>query len=64
VARDRSRALSRADVGQLLTREDIPIRERTLWRMLYEIGIPAEDPGKQRPGCRFEIPGNLPAPVS
>ena len=33
---DRSRALSRADVEQLLTREDISIRERTLWRMLYE----------------------------
>jgi integrase len=33
---DRSRALSRAQVEQLLTREDIPLRERTLWRMLYE----------------------------
>jgi site-specific recombinase XerD len=33
---DRSRVLSRAEVEQLLTREDIPIRERTLWRMLYE----------------------------
>ena len=33
---DRSRALSRAEVGELLTREDIPLRERTLWRMLYE----------------------------
>jgi len=35
-AADRSRALSRADVEQLLTREDTSIRERTLWRMLYE----------------------------
>jgi len=35
-APDRSRALSRADVERLLTREDISIRERTLWRMLYE----------------------------
>lgn len=35
-AADRSRALSRADVERLLTREDISIRERTLWRMLYE----------------------------
>jgi integrase len=35
-APDRSRALSRADVERLLTRDDIPIRERTLWRMLYE----------------------------
>ena len=33
---DRSRALSRADVERLLTREDIAIRDRTLWRMLYE----------------------------
>jgi integrase/recombinase XerC/integrase/recombinase XerD len=33
---DRSRALSRANIEQLLTREDISLRERTLWRMLYE----------------------------
>ena len=33
---DRSRALSRADVEQLLTREDLGLRERTMWRMLYE----------------------------
>ena len=33
---DRSRALYRAEVEQLLTREDIGLRERTLWRMLYE----------------------------
>jgi integrase len=33
---DRSRALSRGEVEQLLTREDISLRERTLWRMLYE----------------------------
>jgi integrase len=33
---DRSRALSRAQVERLLTREDIALRERTLWRMLYE----------------------------
>jgi hypothetical protein len=30
------RALSRAEVEQLLTREDISLRERTLWRMLSE----------------------------
>jgi hypothetical protein len=29
---DRSRALSRADVEQLLTREDISLRERVMWR--------------------------------
>jgi integrase len=33
---DRARALSRPEVEQLLTREDISLRERTLWRMLYE----------------------------
>jgi integrase len=36
LAPDRSRALSRADVEQLLTREDVSLRERVLWRMLYE----------------------------
>jgi len=35
-AADRSRALSRADVDRLLNREDIAIRERVLWRLLYE----------------------------
>lgn len=35
-AADRSRALSRAEVEQLLTDERIPLRERLLWRMLYE----------------------------
>ena len=33
---DRSRALFRAEVERLLTREDASLRERTLWRMLYE----------------------------
>jgi integrase len=33
---DRARALSRAEVEQLLTRQDIGLRERTFWRMLYE----------------------------
>jgi integrase/recombinase XerC/integrase/recombinase XerD len=33
---DRSRALDRARVEQLLAREDIALRERVLWRMLYE----------------------------
>jgi integrase len=33
---DRARALSRAKVEQLLTREDMNLRERTLWRLLYE----------------------------
>jgi hypothetical protein len=29
-------ALSHGEVEQLLTRQDISLRERTLWRMLYE----------------------------
>jgi len=35
-SQDRSRAIARAEVDALLTREDISIRERVLWRMLYE----------------------------
>jgi len=33
---DRSRALSRADVEQLLARENVSPRERTFWRLAYE----------------------------
>jgi integrase len=33
---DRARALSHAEVEQLLTRKDISLRERTFWRMAYE----------------------------
>jgi integrase len=33
---DRARALSRGEVDQLLTGKDVSLRERTLWRMLYE----------------------------
>jgi integrase/recombinase XerC/integrase/recombinase XerD len=35
-APDRSRALARADVETLLTRDGTGIRERVLWRLLYE----------------------------
>ena len=35
-APDRDRALSRAQVERLLTDEKIPLRERLLWRLLYE----------------------------
>jgi integrase len=37
-AADRSRALTRAEIERLLGREDIPVRERVLWRLLYETG--------------------------
>jgi integrase len=33
---DRDRALSREQAGELLTREDVALRDRVLWRMLYE----------------------------
>jgi len=33
---DATRALPRARVDRLLSRRDIPLREKTLWRMLYE----------------------------
>jgi len=36
---DRGRALSRNEVGQVLTRKDISLRERTLWRMLYKSAV-------------------------
>ena len=35
-AADRSRALTRAEVERLLTREDTAIREKVLWSLLYE----------------------------
>lgn len=33
---DRPRALTRADVDQLLGRDDVPLRDRVLWRLAYE----------------------------
>jgi integrase len=33
---DRSRALSEAEIERLLSREDIALRQRVLWRMAYE----------------------------
>lgn len=40
---DRTRALDRAEVERLLTREGIGLRERTLWRLLYESAARAEE---------------------
>ncbi|MEH0973610.1 site-specific integrase [Micromonospora sp. CPCC 205546] len=34
--RDETRAIDRAAIERLLTRRDVPLREKTLWRMLYE----------------------------
>jgi site-specific recombinase XerD len=33
---DATRAIDRAAIERLLTRRDVPLREKTLWRMLYE----------------------------
>jgi site-specific recombinase XerD len=33
---DRTRALTRSQVERLFARRDLPLRERTLWRLLYE----------------------------
>jgi integrase/recombinase XerC/integrase/recombinase XerD len=40
---DRTRALARAELEMLLTAEHLPLRERTLWRMLYETAARAEE---------------------
>jgi len=34
--RDETRTIDRAAIERLLTRRDVPLREKTLWRMLYE----------------------------
>ncbi|MFI6296570.1 hypothetical protein ACIBEJ_33610 [Nonomuraea sp. NPDC050790] len=47
-------------IHRLLSRRDIPLREQTLWRMLYEIAARAaeilalnvEDPPRRRPKSR------------
>jgi integrase len=40
---DRTRAVSRVAIEQLLGRDDIPLREKTLWRMLYETAARASE---------------------
>jgi integrase/recombinase XerC/integrase/recombinase XerD len=40
---DRSRALSRADVDRLLSREDVALRDKVLWSMLYETAARSTD---------------------
>jgi integrase len=42
-APDRTKALARADIQALLTLEGIGIRERTLWRLLYETAARANE---------------------
>jgi integrase len=58
---DRSRALSRGQVEQLLTREDISLRERTFWSMLYETAARADEvlaldiEDLDRPNCKARV---------
>ncbi len=40
---DRTRALPRARIERLLSRRDVPLREKTLWRMLYETAARASE---------------------
>jgi len=40
---DNTRALPRARIERLLSRRDIPLREKTLWRMLYETAARASE---------------------
>lgn len=40
---DATRALPRAVIERLLARRDIPLREKTLWRMLYETAARASE---------------------
>ena len=49
---DRARALFRADVEQLPTREGVGLRERTLWRMLYETAARSAEVLTARPEPR------------
>jgi site-specific recombinase XerD len=42
-APDRTKALARDQLEALLTREDLGLRERTLWRMLYETAARAAE---------------------
>jgi hypothetical protein len=58
---DRTRALTRGQVERLFARRDLPLRERTLWRLLYETAARANellaldvedlDLANRRPGC-------------
>lgn len=40
---DETRAIDRAAIERLLARRDVPLREKTLWRMLYETAARASE---------------------
>ncbi|NMM29684.1 MAG: site-specific integrase [Cellulomonas sp.] len=43
VAEDHNRALSREELDRLFSRRDVGVRDRALWRLLYETGARAEE---------------------
>jgi integrase len=58
---DRARALDRADIEALLGRPHLPLRERTLWRLLYETAARAQEvlaldvPDLDRPNRKAKV---------
>jgi hypothetical protein len=40
---DETKAVSKTAIQRLLSRRDLPLRERTLWRMLYETAARASE---------------------
>jgi integrase len=40
---DETKALTRPEIERLLTRRDVPLREKVLWRMLYETAARAAE---------------------
>jgi len=40
---DHTKALTRADIDRLWKRKDVPVRDRCLWRMLYETAARAQE---------------------
>ena len=54
---DQTRAVDRTAIERLLTRRDIPLREKTLWRMLYETAARAGETPIREGGRRTAPPG-------
>jgi site-specific recombinase XerC len=48
---DRTRALTRGQLERLFARRDLPLRERTLWLLLYETAARANEPLYGWPIC-------------
>jgi site-specific recombinase XerD len=61
-APDRTRALARAEIEALLIRPNLGLRERTLWRLLYESAARAAEVLAQRRGPGSAQPKGQGAP--